>query len=83
MSELGIEQFFRTDGSLIHIPAKNNKKVAVLQEIAKDFETGVMYPEKTLNEIISKYHSDTAAIRRHMIEFNILQRNKESVYWLK
>jgi len=76
-----IEQFFRPDGSLITIPVKTNKKLAVLHRIADSFSPGVMYPEKNLNEIIATFHPDTAALRRHMIEFGILQRDTSSVYW--
>ena len=39
-------------------------------------------PEKELKAIIAKYHDDTAAIRRHMIEYGILERDSESVYWV-
>ncbi|TRZ84571.1 MAG: DUF2087 domain-containing protein, partial [Streptomycetaceae bacterium] len=28
------------------------------------------------------FHPDTAAIRRHMIEYGILERDSESVYWV-
>jgi hypothetical protein len=77
-----IEQFFRPDGTLIAIPAKSAKKIAVLHRIAEDLSPGVKYPERELNAIISKYHEDTAAIRRHMIEYGILERDTESVYWL-
>ena len=81
-SEVEIGQFFRPDGTLTHIPARLDKKLAVLHRIAKDFSAGSKYPEKELNQIIAKYHPDTAAIRRHMIEFKILERDKQSVYWL-
>ena len=77
-----IDQFFRPDGTLISIPVKPAKKIAVLTHIAKDLELDTKYQEKELNAVIAKYHDDTAAIRRHMIEFGILQRNSESVYWL-
>jgi len=40
------------------------------------------YPEKELDAIIAKYHDDTAAIRLHMIEHGILERDTESVYWI-
>jgi hypothetical protein len=40
------------------------------------------YPEKELNPIIAKYHDGTAALRRYMIEYRILERDAESVYWL-
>ena len=77
-----IDQFFRADGTLIAIPVKSAKKIAVLHHIAKDLSPAERYPEKVLNQIISKYHDDTAAIRRHMIEYGILERDAESVYWV-
>ena len=79
---MSVDQFFAPDGSLISIPAKNSKKIEVLNRIAEKFAPGVMYTEKELNEIISDFHDDTAALRRYMIEFGIMQRNSESVYWL-
>ena len=81
-SEVEIGQFFRPDGTLTHIPARLEKKLAVLQHIARDLNIDLRYPEKELNQIIAKYHPDTAAIRRHMVEFKILDRNQQSIYWL-
>jgi hypothetical protein len=77
-----IEQFFRADGTLIAIPVKSAKKIAVLHHIARELSPDTKYPEKELNLIIAKYHDDTAAIRRHMIEYGILERDVESVYWV-
>jgi hypothetical protein len=68
---------------LISIPAKSVKRIAVLQHIASDLSPDTKYPEKDLNIIIAKYHDDTAAIRRYMIEYGILERDGESVYWLR
>ena len=78
-----IDQFFRPDGTLISIPVKHAKKIAVLTHIAQELSPTTKYPEKELNLIIAKYHDDTAAIRRHMIEYGILERDGESVYWMK
>ena len=77
-----IDQFFRPDGTLISIPVKLPKKLAVLRHIASELSPDTKYPEKQLNEIIAKYHPDTAALRRHMIEYGILERDGESVYWM-
>ena len=77
-----VDQFFRADGSLIHIPAKDSKKIEVLNRIAVNFSPGITYPERELNEILAKFHSDTAALRRHMIQFGILERDNASNYWL-
>ena len=75
-----IEQFFRADGTLVSIPVKLDKKLAVLRHIAAELSPDAKYPEKQLNEIIAKFHPDTAALRRHMIEYGLLERNGESVY---
>jgi hypothetical protein len=77
-----IEQFFRKDGTLISIPVKLSKRLAVLHRIAGEFSVGTRYTEKELNEIITRIHSDTAAIRRYMIENQIMERDRESNYWL-
>jgi len=77
-----VDQFFRADGTLISIPAKSAKKIAVLNVIASKLSPDTKYPEKELNAIIANFHDDTAAIRRYMIEFGILERNTQSVYWL-
>ena len=77
-----VDQFFRPDGSLITIPVKVTKKIAVLHRIAERLSPDVRYPEKALNEIIATFHPDTAAIRRHMIEYGILERDNGSVYWV-
>ena len=78
-----IEQFFNPDGTLISIPAKSAKRIAVLHRIARELSPATRYPEKDLNAIIARFHDDTAAIRRHMIEYRILERDGESVYWVR
>ena len=80
---LKVGQFFDETGTLLSIPAKQSKKLAVLRIIAGAFDPNSIYSEKELNAILSRFNDDTAAIRRHMIEFGIMERNKESYYWLK
>ena len=77
-----IDQFFNPDGTLISIPAKSAKRLAVLHRIAQELSPTTRYPEKYLNAIIATFHDDTAAIRRYMIEYGILERDGESVYWV-
>jgi hypothetical protein len=40
------------------------------------------HPRKRLNLTAAKYHDDTAALHRHMIEYRILERDGEGVYWV-
>lgn len=77
-----INQFFNPDGTLISIPAKLSKRLPVLIRIAAEFSEGTKYAEKEVNEIISRFHEDTAAIRRYMIENQIMDRDTTSTYWL-
>jgi len=41
-----IDQFFNPDGTLIAIPVKSAKKIAVLLHIARDLSPTTKYPEK-------------------------------------
>jgi hypothetical protein len=50
-----IDQFFRPHATLISIPVKLPKKLAVLRHIASELSPDTKYPEKQLNEIITKY----------------------------
>ena len=76
-----IEQFFAADGRLLSVPARHSKRIAVLKRIAEGLDPAMKYPEKQLNEYIATFHPDTAAIRRYMIELQILQRDTTSTYW--
>ncbi|MBR2041461.1 MAG: metalloregulator ArsR/SmtB family transcription factor [Oscillospiraceae bacterium] len=70
-----IESFFEY-GKLKAVPAQRKKERIILEEIAKDFESGKEYPENEVNEIIMKYNDDYCTIRRDMISEGILEREK-------
>ena len=71
------------DGTLISIPLKSANKIAVLLHIARDLSSATKYPVVLGNDEVEFLLDDTAAIRRHMIEYGILDRDGKSVYWLK
>ena len=79
---MAIEQFFNPDGTLSSIPARSSKKLELLTRLAQEFTAGVTYTERQINEILERFHEDTAALRRHMIEFGVMERNTKSEYWL-
>ncbi len=79
---MAIEQFFNPDGTLSSIPARSSKKLELLNRLAQEFTVGVTYTERQINEILERFHEDTAALRRHMIEFGVMERNTKSEYWL-
>lgn len=68
------------DGHLKVIPAQRKKREVVLRHILKSFEPGVRYTEKQVNEILARYHDDTATLRREMIVYKFMKR-AEGEYW--
>jgi len=72
-----IKAFFKY-GKLKTIPAQRKKREIVLQEICKTFEDERDYTEKEVNLIIADFHDDFAWLRRSMIEFGLMTRNKET-----
>jgi DNA-binding HxlR family transcriptional regulator len=68
------------DGKLKVIPAQRKKREVVLRYILKQFQTGMHYTEKQVNEILARYHADTATLRREMIAYKLMGRG-EGEYW--
>ena len=71
---------FFSGSRLTAIPASATKKLIILEHLAQDFEIGVRYPEREVNEMLGGYHDDYAALRRYMVEAGILSR-EAGVYW--
>ena len=65
---------------LIKIPGSRKKRDVILEWLIQDFQPGVRYPEKELNEIIQRHHPDTATLRREFIATKRMQR-RNGVYW--
>ncbi|HVM70353.1 MAG TPA: metalloregulator ArsR/SmtB family transcription factor [Anaerolineales bacterium] len=75
--------FSLPDGSLKEIPAQRKKLEAVLRYVAKAFQPGVKYPEKQVNEILSRFHPDTATLRRELVGNGLMKRaGGGGDYWL-
>ena len=44
--------------------------------------SGTRYSEKQVNEILKRYHEDTATLRRELVGFGLMQREGgEGEYW--
>ncbi len=68
---------------LVQIPRKQKKLIAVLNWIFTAFEEGRTYTEKEVNEIIKTFHSDYATLRRDLVDFRYLGREKAgNTYWV-
>jgi hypothetical protein len=65
---------FVKDGRLVSIPAARNKRLVVLDRLAQEFEPGTRYSEKMVNLMLGKWHADTAALRRSLVDEGFLDR---------
>ena len=78
-----LADFTRPDGSLKTIPAQQKKLEAVLRYVAKAFEPGKKYGEKQVNLILSRFHEDTASLRRELVGYHLMEREGGGgEYWL-
>ena len=66
------------------IPSKLRKQFIVLSIIITQFEKGVSYTEKQVNNVLEQVHPDYVSLRRGLIDFQLLERTKNgSSYWVK
>ncbi len=75
-----VADFSRRDGRLKEIPAQRKKREAVLRRILEEFRPARRYSEKQVNDIIGRFHEDTATLRRELVGYGWLKR-EEGVYW--
>lgn len=69
-------------GRLKEIPAQRKKLEAVLSRLVQDFYPGREYSEAEVNDILRKYHEDTASLRREMVGYGLLGRDSRgNHYW--
>jgi len=75
-----LENFVDASSRLLAIPAQHKKRMSVLRWLAEDFEPGRRYDEAEVNHIIGRRHLDFAALRRFLVDEELLQR-RDSIYW--
>ena len=76
-----LRAYLSRDGTLKSIPTQHKKLMVILNHLAKNFKPGVQYPESQVNQTLRKFHEDTAALRRYMVDNGLLKRDK-GIYWL-
>jgi hypothetical protein len=79
-----IKTYMDESGGLKSYPAKEKKKIIVLEEISKNFSKGKTYSEKEINRILKRVYEDYVAIRRALIEYGFIERTNDcSSYWIR
>ena len=70
------------DGETIkEIPMKRKKQRVILKWLVQKFEMDRTYHELELNEQLKVYNPDVAALRRYMVEEQLMARDNKNMYW--
>lgn len=75
-----LANFCQPDGRLKALPMQQKKLLVVLRYVLQAFEPGERYPERKVNELLGRYHEDTAALRRYLVDFGLVER-QNGIYW--
>jgi DNA-binding transcriptional ArsR family regulator len=62
------------------IPASLKKRIVILKWLARQFEERRLYTEREVNELLKRYHPDSATLRRELIGNRFLAR-ENALYW--
>ena len=77
-----VEDYSLPDGHLKTIPAQRKKLESVLRYVVKVFEPETLYSEKQVNEMLSRFHEDTATLRRELVGYGFMDREGDGgAYW--
>jgi hypothetical protein len=71
---------FVGDGRIQALPAKQSRRLLLLDKIAQAFEPGVRYPERDVSRFLGVLHGDYAALRRYLVDADFLSR-AGGEYW--
>jgi len=70
------------DGAIMQFPTNKRKQDVILCYVAEHFDDGKVYTEKEVNAIIGDLYGDIPFLRRYLISFGYLDRERDgSAYW--
>lgn len=77
-----LKSFLNADGTLKQIPPMGNKLLIILNFIVDAFSFDANYTEKEINTILRRFHVDTAALRRYLVDYGLMARESDGTrYW--
>jgi hypothetical protein len=71
---------FLRDGVIATMPAKHSRRLLLLTAVVQAFEPGVRYRERAVNEVLGAMFADYAALRRYLIDEELMER-ADGEYW--
>jgi biotin operon repressor len=78
-----LSTYLDADGRIKAFPAQRKKELAILRHVVRVFEPGRRYSEKEVNAALHRFSSDTARLRRYLVEFGFMDRQGGGgAYWI-
>ncbi len=69
------------EGRITAMPAKRAPRLLLLDRVAQAFEPGRRYSELAVNEVLKALYDDHAALRRYLVDEELLSRTPDGTYW--
>jgi len=77
-----LKNYLKADGTLKQIPPMGNRLLIILKFIVDASDFDVNYTEKEVNTILRRFHLDTAALRRYLVDHGHMARDSYGTkYW--
>jgi len=83
-----LKNFLNADGTIKQIPhpgsrlKQTNQLLIILSYVVDAFEFDTNYTEKEVNTILRRFHVDTAALRRYLVDNGLMARESDGTkYW--
>jgi hypothetical protein len=77
-----LKNYLNADGTLKQIPSPGRKQLIILNFIVGAFAYDTDYTEKEVNSILRRFHVDTAALRRYLVDNGLMARESDGTrYW--
>jgi hypothetical protein len=78
------QRVYRTwvrDGRLVGLPVKQSHRLPLLDVVAQEFEPGRYYTAEEVDAAVARWHPDTAALRRYLVDEGFLDRLEDGSRW--
>jgi hypothetical protein len=77
-----LKSYLNADGTIKQIPQEGKKLLVILNYVLPAFAFDATYTEKEVNTILRRFHVDTAALRRHLVDHQLMARESDGTkYW--
>ena len=77
-----LKAYLNADGTIRQLPHEGKKMLIILHFILDAFSFDANYTEKEVNTILRRFHTDTATLRRNLIDYGFMARESDGTrYW--